>query len=118
MALTVNAKTYAADAFGSNSVGYIGPLKTNSVKDDLVLRRTAAKPTKLFSGVSRAQAKLTRTHTLTGALTPTFESISDVQVSIPVGTAAADIDAICADLGAYIASTAFKDLLKTQKINF
>jgi hypothetical protein len=118
MSLTINTKAYTADSFGSNAVGYIGPAKTASVKDDLVLRRTAAKPTKVFSGVARAQAKLTRTHTLTNALTPTFESISDVNVSIPVGTAAADIDAICADLGSYVQSADFKSLLKTQKINF
>jgi hypothetical protein len=118
LSLTVNAKTYAADAFGSNSVGYIGPAKTASVKDDLVLRRTAAKPTGTFSGVSRSQAKLTRTLTLTNAKTPSWEMIADVAVSIPVGFAAADVDAMCADLGAYIASADFKNLLKTQKINF
>lgn len=118
MSLTVNAKTYTADAFGSNSVGYIGPAKTASVKDDLILRRTAAKPTSTFSGVARAQAKLTRTLTLTGAKTPTWEAIADVLVSIPVGYTAADVDAICNDLGAWVASADFKSLLKQQKINF
>jgi len=118
MSLTVNAKTYTPDAFGSNSVGYIGPLKTASVKDDLVLRRTAAKPTGTFSGVARSQAKLTRTLTLTGAKTPTWEVIADLTVSIPVGFAAADVDALCADLGALVASADFKSSLKQQKINF
>jgi hypothetical protein len=118
MTLTVNAKAYNADSYGSNSVGYIGPTKTASTKDDLVLRRTAAKPTSTFSGVARAQAKLTRTMTLTGAKTPSWEGIFDIQASIPVGFAAADVDAMCADIGAYVASADFKNLLKTQKISY
>lgn len=118
MSLTVNAKTFSADSFGSNAVGYIGPAKTASTKDDLILRRTAAKPTATFSGVARSQAKLTRTSTLTGAKTPTGDNIVDINASIAVGTPAADVDAMCADLGAYVQSADFKNLLKTQKINY
>ena len=101
-----------------SAVGYIGPAKTASIRDDLVLKRTAAKPTKTFSGVARALAKVTRTHTLTGALTPSWESITNVDVSLPAGIAAADVDAICDDLASLIGSASFKTYLKTQKINF
>lgn len=118
MSLTVNAGTYNADSYGSNSMGYIGPLKTSSVKDDLILRRTAPKATNNFSGVARTQAKLTRTKTLTGALTPSWDLIADLQFSLPVGIADADVDSLCADLGALIASASFKTHLKTQKISF
>lgn len=118
MTLAVSTKTYSADAFGSNSVGYIGPAKTASTKDDLLLRRTAAKPTTVFSGVARAQAKLTRTHTLVAAKTPTGDSVTDLQIAIPVGAASADVDAICDDLGAFIASANFKTFVKSQKINY
>jgi hypothetical protein len=118
MSLTVNLDTYSADSFGSNSVGYIGPAKTSSTKDDLVLRRTAPKPTSVFSGVARAQAKLTRTVALTGALTPTGDQIADLSFSLPVGIAAADVDSLCDDLGAFVASAEFKTHLKSQKINF
>jgi hypothetical protein len=118
LSLTINAKTYNADAFGSNSVGYIGPAKTQSVRDDLTLRRIAAKPTKDFSGVSRYISKVVRTHTLTGAINPTWESISNFEVSIPVGASGADIDLICDDHASMIGSANFKTFLKTQKINF
>lgn len=118
MSLTVNAGTYTADSFGASAIGYVGPAKTSSVKDDLILRRTAPKPTSTFSGVAREQAKLTRTKALTGALTPSGELIADLQFSLPVGTADTDIDALCADLGAFVASASFKTFLKTQKISY
>lgn len=118
MALTINTKTYNADSFGQTAIGYVGPAKTASSKDDLSLRRTAPKPTNAFSGVSRILAKLTRTHTLTSAKTPTWDSVTNVDVSLPVGVASADVDAICNDLASFIGSTAFKDSLKTQKISF
>lgn len=118
MTITINTKAYNADSFGSNAVGYIGPLKTASVKDDLILRREAAKATTTFSGVARAHVKLTRTLALTNAKTPSWDAIANVQASVPVGFTAADVDAFCTDLGAYVASAEFKTLLKTQKINF
>lgn len=75
MSLSINAKTYTADSFQKDIVGYIGTLKTVTVKDDTVLKRTAPKPTTVFSGVGKTSAKLTRTLTLTGALTPTGDAI-------------------------------------------
>lgn len=118
MSLTFNTKTYTADAFGSNSIGYVGPAKSGSVKDDLSLRRTAPKPTSTFSGVFRSLAKLTRTSTLTAAKTPTWESIVNVDASLPVGIADAAVDALCDDLAALIGSASYKTHLKTQKVNF
>lgn len=118
MSLTVNAKAYNADSFQQNQIEYFGPAKTVSAKDNLVLKRVAPKPSGAFSGVGRATARLTRTLPLTGALTPTGDSVFDVEVSVPVGFTAADIDTLCSDMGAYIASAAFKTLLKTQQINF
>lgn len=118
MSLTFNTKTYAADSYQQNSVGYIGAAKTTSVKDDFVLRRTAPKPTSVFSGVGRAIAKLTRTFNLTGALTPQGDAIVEVSVSVPVGYASADVDALLNDIGAYISGADFKTLVKTQKIAY
>lgn len=117
MSLTINAKTYTADRVGLDSVGYVGPGHTMSVSDDVVLGRVAPKPTPTFSGVARSSAKLTRTLTLTGSLTPTAPAIIALSSSIPVGAASADIDTLCADLGAWIASAEFKTILKTQTIN-
>jgi len=118
MSLTINAKTYTADSFQQNTVGFIGSLKTVSVKDDVILRRTAPKSTDAFSGVGRTSAKLTRTLTLTGAKTPTGDSIVDISVSVPVGYTAADVDAMLNDMGAFLASATFKSHVKSQQINF
>jgi len=118
MSLTVNAKAYTLDTYpSSNAAAYVGPAHTASVKDDLRVSRTAAKPSTAFSGVMRQAFKLTRTHTLTGALTTTGDSISEMSFSLPVGVAAADIDTICADLGAFIATAAFKTMVKSQVIS-
>lgn len=118
MSLTVNAKTYSADSFQQNTVGYIGTGKTVTTKDDIVLRRTGPKPTAVFSGVGRTSAKLTRTLTLTGVLTPTGDGIVDISVSTPAGAASADIDTLLNDMGAFLASASFKAHVKSQQIAF
>lgn len=118
MSLTINAKTYTADAYASNSVGYIGALKTVSAKDDVSLRRTAPKATDTFSGVGRTSAKLTRTLTLTGAKTLMGDAILDISVSVPVGYTAADVDSLLNDMGAFLASASFKTHVKSQQITF
>lgn len=118
MSLTFNAKVYTADSYGTNLVGYIGAAKTVSVKDDLKLGRTAPKPTAIFSGVGRTMAKLTRTLTLTGALTPSGEAIVDISVSVPVGTSSGDVDALLNDMGALVSSASMKSHVKAQQITF
>jgi len=118
MALSINAKAFTADSFSKDSVAYIGAGKTVSVKDDAKLSRVAPKPTVSFSGLGRTQAKLTRTLTLTGALTPTGDTICQIDVSIPVGCAGADIDTLLNDMGAFLASASFKTHVKSQQISF
>lgn len=118
MSLTINAKTYTADSFQQSIVGYIGSLKTVSIKDDVQLKRSAPKPTSLFSGVGKTQAKLTRTLTLTGALSPTGEAIVSIDVSVPVGTAGADVDSLLNDMGSFLSSASFKSHVKAQQISF
>lgn len=118
MALTINAKTYNADSYNKDSIGYIGAAKTVSVKDDVRLARTAPKPTAIFSGVGRTQAKMSRTLTLTGALTPTGDAILAIDVSIPVGMASADVDTLLNDMGSFLASASFKTHVKAQQVSF
>lgn len=118
MSLTFNTKTYNADKYGVDAVGYIGAAKTVSVADDLQLSRTAPKPTSTFSGVGRTRAKLNRTVTLTGALTPTSQASLQIDVVIPVGMAAADIDALLNDMGAFLSGADFKTHVKLQKISY
>lgn len=118
MSLTINAKVYTADSFQQNAVGYIGTLKTVSVKDDVKLSRVAPKPTDVFSGVGRSQAKLTRTLTLTGAKTTAGDAIITIDVSVPVGYLAADVDALLNDFGSMCSSASMKAHVKAQQINF
>lgn len=118
MALTINAKTYSADAYQQNIVGYIGTGKTVSVKDDVRLARTMPKPTATFSGIGRTQAKMTRTLTLTGAKTPSGDAIVSIDVNVPVGYASADVDTLLNDMGAFLASATFKSHVKSQQISF
>jgi hypothetical protein len=118
MSLTFNTKTYTPDSFAANSVGYVGAAKTLTIRDDLQLRRTAPKPTSLFSGLGRTWAKLIRTGTLTGALTPSSEMSVEVNVVVPVGYASADVDALLNDMGALVSSASFKSHVKAQQINF
>jgi len=118
MSLTINALTYTPDRYGSDAIGYVGPGHTVSVVDDVSLSRVAPKPTTTFSGVGRTSAKLTRTKTLTGALTVSGNIICQINVSVPVGAASADIDGVLNDMGAFLASAAFKTHVKGQQITF
>lgn len=118
MTLSVNAKTYTADSFGTSAIGYVGAGKTVSAKDDLSLKRTPPKSTAAFSGLGRTSAKLVRTLTLTGAATPTGDASLEISVAVPVGFAAADVDALLNDMGALLASASFKSHVKAQQISF
>jgi len=118
MALTFNTKTYTADSFNGNQVSYNGPANTLSVKDILRLARTQPKPSAVYSGNGRFEVKLTRTHTLTGALTPTGDSITTISYSGPVGIPSADADAISNDLGALVSGADFKSMIKTLKVSY
>jgi len=118
MTLSINAKTYTGNLYSPTSVVYNGPIKTASIKDDVRLGQTAPKPTDVFSGLGRTQAKLTRTLTLTGALTTTGDAILTIDVAIPVGFASADVDTLLNDMGAFLASASFKTHVKTPQVAF
>lgn len=118
MSITFNTKTYQNNLFTPTSVAYIGPAKTVIVKDDLRLAMTLAKPTEVYSGMSRTQAKLTRSHTLTGAKTSSGDSFVEINVGVSVGTASADVDALLNDAGALLSGADFKTHVKSQKVNF
>lgn len=118
MSLTINAKTYNADSYETDAVGYIGSLKTVTVKDDVRLSRVKPKATATFSGLAKTTAKMSRTLTLTGALTPTGEGSVSILVQIPVGYASADVDALLNDMGAFLASASFKTHVKSQQVSF
>lgn len=118
MTIIFNTKTFTADSFQKDSVGYIGALKTVTTKDDLKLQRTAPKPTDVFSGLGRTQAKLTRTLVLTGAKTTAGDAIVSIDVAIPVGYASGDVDTLLNDTGALLSGADFKTHVKTQKVSY
>lgn len=118
MSLTINAKTYTADSFQKDQVGYIGSLKTVTIKDDVVLYRKAPKASAVYSGAGRTTAKLTRTLALSGSLTPSGDCVVQIDVMVPVGYTAADVDAMLNDFGAFLSSASFKSHVKTQAISF
>jgi len=118
MSIIFNTKTFIGDSFAVNSIGYVGALKTASVKDDLLLSRSQPKPTDTFSGLSRTEAKLTRTLTLTGAKTLAGEAKVRILVDVPVGYASGDVDTLLNDTGALLSGADFKNHVKSQKINF
>lgn len=117
MALTLNAKTYTADGFGTDSVHFQGPLQTTTVNDGLVQKKYAAKPTATSSGKHRFLVKLARSHVLTGAKETVSGGSTEILFTLPVGISDAERDAYCADLGAYIATAGFKAALKSLQTN-
>lgn len=117
MSLTVNAKTYTVDSITGSTFGFQGPANTTIVKDRIVQKTAPAKSSATFSGNSRFNVDLYRTHTLTGAKTTTADGSCKVGFVLPVGISAADVDSYCNDVGAYIASAAFKTNLKAGQAN-
>lgn len=118
MSLVINTKTYTADSFGTNAMGYAGPGASVTAKDFLALTRVSPKVSAEFSGVGRTSAKLTRTLTLTGAKTPTADIIVEVRVSAPVGASSADIDVALNDMASFVGSASFKLQAKNLQISF
>lgn len=118
MALVFNTKTYTADSFAADQIGYYGALQTITSRDYLYMRRTLAKPIATSSGVAKVSAKLARTFTLTNAVEKVRDGYVEVPVSIPVGAASADVDAILNDMAALLGSANFKTFVKSQVLAF
>lgn len=118
MPLNINSKAFSADSYQKDRVTYIGPAHTLSLKDVVTLMRTPPKATSVYSGKARTAAKLERTLTLTGALTPSDVGIVSIEVAVPVGAASADIDALLNDMGNFLSSATFKLHVKNQTVAF
>lgn len=98
MAITLNTLVYNQDTISSpNRVQYTGPAHNFQVKDLLSLARVQPKPTKDFAGVARAEAKRTKTVTLTDGTKA--DAIVTISCSLPVGMSKADADALRDDVG-------------------
>jgi hypothetical protein len=115
MTITVNTKAYTFDTNVTPDIArHKGPAHTFEVKDYLDLKRTAPKPSADFAGVARAGVKFVRTVTL--ADSSKADAIIEVNVSLPVGMAEADIDSLRDDTGDLLLLTAADDLFVKHKI--
>lgn len=116
MSITLNTVVYANDvALSPNKYQYLSPSHDHDSKDMLVLSRTAAKPTATFAGVTRSEAKRTKTVTL--ADSTTAEAIVTISCSFPVGMAKADADALRDDIGDLAIATEGDELMWKHIIN-
>lgn len=115
MTITVNTKTYTLDTnVTKDIVAYNGPAATFALKDGLTLKRTAPKPTTISEGFAKSEAKFTRSVAV-GALYK--DAIVYVGVSLPVGMAKADADALRADIAALVDGTNGDDLMWKHDVN-
>lgn len=113
-----NARTYNLDRYNNpDSVSYAGSSHTPAAKDQLTLSRTYPKPTKDFAGVAKPYFKQVKTVVVNATTGEKSDMIFYVGASIPVGTAAADIEACQADLAAWINTADAKALFKALDIN-
>lgn len=100
MTITVNTKAYSEDAqINQNAVRYAGPNQTFAVTDRIDLKRTPPKVTSQSQGVAKSSLKTSRSF-LVGTEYKTV--IIESNVSIPVGVAAADAQAVLDDHEALI----------------
>lgn len=118
MAITYNTRSYTEYRNSPDSIAYAGPAHTLTLKDNLSCARVLPKPTSTFAGVARPSLKQVKTVVVNATTGETADMIYTVSASIPVGAPSADIDAIHADLAAFINSADCKSLFKSLKLNF
>jgi len=80
------------------------------------LFRTPAVQNTAGTAKAKARYKLTRSAT-NGTVQLLTDGIMDTNISIPVGMASAEIDALINEYAAYMATAAFKTLVKAGTIN-
>lgn len=112
-----NTRTYNQNRVEPDRVEYAGPANTFTVKDVLSLFRTMPKPVNGFLGVARPGMKFVKTVTTNATTGETHDLIFNVTASVPVGTPSADVDAVCADLAAFVNTADAKALFKSGKVN-
>lgn len=116
MPLTVSTKTYNFDTNPTpDSSRYIGPAHTAAVKDLVLLKRIAPKPTKDFAGVVRSTEKTTKSVVINGI---TRDLIAETTFSYPVGADGATVTALRVDHSSLIASAPTQTLVDNAKISY
>lgn len=117
MALTINTRTYNTDRVLPDAVTYVGPAHTLSANDKFELKRVLPKPTKDFAGVAKPSLKQTKAVVIDAVSGAKADVIFTLSASLPVGVAAADVDASFADFVSACGTTAVKDAFKKLAIN-
>jgi hypothetical protein len=116
MALTISTKTYNFDTNPTpDSAKYIGPAKTSTIKDDVILKRMAPKVTKDYGGVARAFEKTVKSVVINGV---TRDLIAETVFSYPAQAAQADVTALRVDHSSLIASAPTQTLVDNSKISY
>lgn len=115
MPLTINTRSYTADTQATNAWIYRDANATAAQPSTLKLGRTPAKPTSDFAGVTKAEAKVSKTPMVGGKALP---ALIRAESSVPVGTLDADVDLMIADFRSFVAGAAFADLIKKGSIYY
>lgn len=114
MSLTISSKTYVYDTNPTpDSARYLGPAHTATLKDTVVLKRQAPKPTKTFAGVARAVVKTTKSEVIDGV---TRDLIAETFFSYPVGASGALVTALRVDHADQVSDATTADLVDDAKI--
>lgn len=116
MSLTISTKAYTFDTNPSpDAARYYGPAQTSTIKDLVILKRTAPKATKDFGGVVRASEKTVKNFLVNGVLR---DLIAETNFSYPVGADQATITALRVDHSSLLASSPTQTLVDNSKISY
>nr|URG15282.1 MAG: coat protein [Leviviridae sp.] len=116
MSLTISTKTYVVDRVQPDTVRYAGPANTPTVKDFVILGRTAAKGGSGIQ-VARFWHKTQKTVVVNATTGEMQQSSGNLELVLPIGMASADVDTLLADIASFLTSTAGKDAIKKAAIN-
>lgn len=115
---TINTRTYTFDGSTGDSARYVGPAHTFSTADVFELARVYPKPGRNGDlGVARPTLARRKSVVVNATTGERKDAIARISGSLPVGMTSTDIDAMCDDLGAFIASADGKALFKSLDIN-
>lgn len=95
MSLTISTKTYTADRAYPDSVMYMGPANTLSIRDSIEYKRVNPKPTASDPGKAKPGIRIVRT--VTCADNVKRDAILYISGSLPVGISDTDIGLLLTD---------------------
>lgn len=102
MSITLNTKVYDQDAsIDANAIQYVGPAHNISTSDLLVLKRAISGPNGGGVRYAKATARVVRHIMVDGK---PVQATGEYIVSVPVGSAKADVDSLRDDLGDLLVS--------------